>query len=260
MKSSQWDQKKHPAFTLIELLVVVAIIAILAALLLPVLAKTKSAAHSAKCKSNVRQIGLGLLMYVNDHSEYAVWHYLKPGTVPFRVYYWFDAIQPYTANEWTNALYRCPAYKGPTALGKYWSNFPLGSYGYNSAFWGSLHFSFDPFTNVVTGSMVRVPSDMIALGDGCILWDVGLPFSEWGLRQKPDLYATAVTEKNFYRKMTRRGDELVQQRRAIQQRHEGRQNIVFCDGHVEAIQFGTLFSTNASSLRRWNINNEPSLE
>ena len=101
---------------------------------------------------------------------------------------------------------------------------------------------------------------MIALGDACLLLDVGLPYHEWGLRQKPEFYAVAITEKNFYRITTRHADELVQQRRIIQQRHEGRHNIGFCDGHVESIKFETLFSTNAAALRRWNINNEPSLD
>ena len=86
---------KISAFTLIELLVVIAIIAILAAILFPVFGRARENARRASCQSNMKQIGLGILQYVQDYDEKFP-TYSTNGSVPIS---WRQKIQPYIKSD-----------------------------------------------------------------------------------------------------------------------------------------------------------------
>lgn len=95
---------RQRAFTLIELLVVIAIIAILAAILFPVFASAKASAKRTVCLSNMKQIGLGLMMYTDEYDG------MMPSsahTVYQQDQCWIALLNPYLGN--TKELRICPA-------------------------------------------------------------------------------------------------------------------------------------------------------
>lgn len=130
---------RQRAFTLIELLVVIAIIAILAAILFPVFARARENARRASCISNLKQIGLGFMMYTQDYDEkYPRAVYSSTQEPPNGCWYssggcasanpgdytwfWQQTLYPYTKSD---QLYFCPSGRD--------SGLPYsGNYGVNS--------------------------------------------------------------------------------------------------------------------------------
>jgi len=92
----RFRREKLQGFTLIELLVVIAIIAILAAMLLPALAKAKQSALRTRCVNNVRQAGLATVMYANDSQDVIPYSFVLSGD---------------------------PTYNGSGSTGQCWTNF-----------------------------------------------------------------------------------------------------------------------------------------
>lgn len=131
--------KQLRAFTLIELLVVIAIIAILAAILFPVFARARENARRASCMSNLKQLGLGIMMYTQDYDDYlpktavpgvpTLETGFAAGPSPTYLHLWMHTIYPYIRSV---QVFNCPS-----ANYSYITNFNGSyeatiSYGYNN--------------------------------------------------------------------------------------------------------------------------------
>jgi len=263
--------RSRRGFTLIELLVVIAIIAILAAILFPVFAQARERARAAACLSNVKQIGTGLMMYVQDHDESypAPFNQIAPINNPSRR---IDRIpmdqqvQPYIKND---QVWACPS--DPVAINantEYWDGKydPARNGGVNKrrtyGYVGRINTREraagtgpsgaggqpDPNTGIAGDwsqanslASIEAPADTIALvessaqGDG---WNMGTP---WG-----SLFTGCDTWKLPGRGLKQDAalapgcGIYTADNRAPYKGHFDKGNYIFADGHAKSMSWGAV--------------------
>lgn len=168
--------KPRRGFTLIELLVVIAIIAILAAILFPVFARARENARRASCQSNMKQIGMGIMQYVQDYDDtypQAYWYKNNAGDSGGYMQ-WSGMIQPYVKNA---QMFVCPSDPNgglpptnapdpsySTAINGLDSQVPRLSYTVNAAILPRKRQSSDP-ANVVNMAAVDETSNVIMVAE-----------------------------------------------------------------------------------------------
>jgi len=245
-------RSRSSAFTLIELLMVIAIIGILAALLLTAVGQAMNRARQIHCVSNLRQIGISLQNFVANNHAYPSW---RGGTNSDNSGIWFvqlerggfDNASP-RSKFVSEGVWRCPTARRSFSW-PYRNAIPV-SYAYNT--YGGAPVGHNPpigdrqlqlglfgfydrstrITTPVGDSDVVCPSEMMAIGDSIV---GGLDFM--------------------------REDLAYLEQRGAYARHQGKLNVVFCDGHVESPTLNFLFvDTSDAALVRWNRDHLPHRE
>jgi prepilin-type N-terminal cleavage/methylation domain-containing protein/prepilin-type processing-associated H-X9-DG protein len=240
--------KSRSAFTLIELLVVIAIIAILAAILFPVFAQARERARAISCISNMRQLGLGMIMYAQDWDETFAGSRMwcvdlntgqqvntcdDVGGSNGNIWGWRSAIKPYVKNI---DVYRCPSNSARTGKTEEWDK------------------SF-PASYALSGVMVFDNRNRDLYGDG------GVPATGYGAVERPAetmMILESTWSNNDLGDWVGRVDNptACQWGRGFYQHFGGTQGIgnwAFFDGHTKAVRIYEMYRRRgpAPSYNLW---------
>ncbi len=252
--------RKAGGFTLIELLVVVSIIAVLLAIMMPAMRKIKEVARDTNCKSNLKNIGLALAMYLNDFDRKI------PNTGSSNGFLWKTAsgawLQPGASNAYWGIYYRdylketkifgCPSLQRvPEGLIYSYTDFPDPSKVIQHAAFGLNHHSKNRGRNTNT---IRRPDELIYATDHAE------PRPECG---SDDAFHNNDRPGTFNLTSYRKGGSRQQVYRQIF-RHNirygdpyktgGRANILWLDGHVTHLE-----ETTGDDVRlKWYTGEDPS--